>query len=129
MMQQHDVKLLGDMAHNTAWVDKRGSVQLTTMLGKASLFQAVAKLLDGVHKVVGVLALLEGRGIHKVAIEGPHLAGQGLHQHPNRHSGWEGMWVDDQIRPAVSCTICQSEHSAGVQTTGRRVSMCWTGNK
>ena len=94
-------------------------VLLTTMLCKASLLQPVAKLLDGVHKVVGVLALLEGRSIHKVAVEGSHLAGQGLHQHPNGHSGWEGMRVDDQIRPAMSCTTCWLTHSMKASCEGR----------
>lgn len=78
----------------------RGYVQLTAMLCKASLLQPITKLLYGVHKVIWVLALLEGRGVHKVAIEGAHLAGQGLHQHANGHAGWEGMRVDDQVRPA-----------------------------
>ena len=49
------------------------------MLGKASLLQSVAKLLYWVHKIVWVLALLEGRGVHEVAIESAHLAGKGLH--------------------------------------------------
>ena len=94
------------------------NVLLTTMLCKASLLQSVAKLLNGVHKVVGVLTLLEGRSIHKVAVEGAHLAGQGLHQHPNGHSGWEGMRVDDQIRPAMSCTTFQSTHNVKLACEG-----------
>lgn len=71
------------------------------MLSEASLLQPVAKLLDGVHEVIGVLTLLEGGGVHKVAVEGAHLAGQGLHQHPNGHTGREGVRVDDQVRPAA----------------------------
>ena len=75
------------------------------MLGKASLFQPGSKLLNGVHKGVRLLTLLEGRGIHKVAGEGPQLAGQGLHQHADSHTGGEGMGIDDQVRPAASPKI------------------------
>ena len=79
------------------------------MLGKACLFQPGTKLLNGIHKSVGLLAFLEGGGINKLAAEGPHLADKGLHQHANGHTGWEGMRVDYQVGPVA--TIPMSETS------------------
>ncbi len=76
------------------------SLELTSMLRKAGILKPCAKLLDGVDKVVWGLTLLEGCCINKVAIQGSNLAGEGLDKHTNGHTRWEGMRIDDQIRPA-----------------------------
>ncbi len=75
-------------------------MQLASVLGKAGLLQPVAKLLNGVDKLIRLFALLEGGRIHKVTIQSSNFACQGLHQHANGHSRWEGMGVDDEIWPA-----------------------------
>lgn len=72
------------------------------MLSKAGLLQPVAKLLNGVHKLVGLLTLLEGGGVNKVTIQGPNFACQGLHQHADGHTRGEGVGIDDQIRPVTN---------------------------
>lgn len=59
---------------------------LASMLGKAGLLQPVAKLLNGVNKLIRLLTLLEGGRVHKVTIQSSNFACQGLHQHANGHS-------------------------------------------
>jgi len=78
---------------------------LASMLGKAGLLQPVAKLLNGVNKLIRLLTLLEGGRVHKVTIQSSNFACQGLHQHANGHSWGEGMGVDDQIWPAEHMQI------------------------
>ncbi len=56
------------------------------MLGKAGLLQPVAKLLNGVNKLIRLLTLLEGGCIYEVTIQSPNFACQGLNQHANGHS-------------------------------------------
>ena len=75
-------------------------MKLASVLGKASLLQPVAKLLNGTHKLIRLLTLLEGGCIYKVTIQSANFACQGLHQHANGHSRWEGMGVNDEIWPA-----------------------------
>ncbi len=67
----------------TQWSRK---MQLASVLGKAGQLQPVAKLLNGVDKLIRLLTLLEGGCIHKVAIQSSNFACQGLHQHANGHS-------------------------------------------
>ena len=71
---------------------------LTSVAGKASLLKGCAKIPDGV--CLNAVAALERGGVHKPALQGPCLAHHALHQHSNGHTGWEGVRVDEQIRPA-----------------------------
>ena len=79
------------------------------MLGEACLLQPGTKFLNGIHKSIRLLALLEGGGVNKLAAEGPHLADKRLHQHADGHTRWEGMGVDDQVRPATTITTTEGQ--------------------
>ena len=56
------------------------------MLCKASHFKPITKLLNGVHELVWLLTLLEGGGVHKMTVQRPNFACEGLHQHANGHT-------------------------------------------